>query len=32
MECWWSVGASQGVVECENSETLEYVIVSLELG
>ena len=31
MECCCSVGASQGAVECENSEALECVMVSLEL-
>ena len=31
MECCWSVGALHGVVQCENSEALEGVIVSLEL-
>ena len=31
MECCWSVGALQGVVECGNSEALEDVIVLLEL-
>ena len=31
MECCWNVGALHGVVQCENSEALEGVIVSLEL-
>ena len=32
IECCWSVGALHGVVQCENSEALEYAIVSFELG
>ena len=32
MECCWSVGGLHGVVQCENSEALEDVIVSVGLG